>query len=60
MSCPWASVFEDPKKYAYMLVEKLGKKCSNSQEIVDYLRTLDALEIVQAQTKLLNVFVCIS
>lgn len=59
VSCPWANILEEPKKYAYMLVEKLGKKCSSPKEVVNFLRSLDALEIVQAQTKLMKVMVSV-
>lgn len=50
---PWASQ-RTPKKYALQLCEALGRKITNSREIVEFLRTIDCQKLIEEQDKLLT------
>ncbi|KAJ8682867.1 hypothetical protein QAD02_018659 [Eretmocerus hayati] len=50
---PWASITNDRcKSFAYKLCKFLGKEAKNDQEVVDYLRAVDSLKLIEAQGKL--------
>lgn len=50
---PWAQVF-DPKKYAYKICELLGKNITDHKEIVQFLRTIHASKLIEAQEGVLT------
>ncbi|XP_058807487.1 esterase FE4-like [Phymastichus coffea] len=51
---PWASIHGDPKLAVYKLCELLGKKTTNHKEIVQFLRTIDTMSLIEAQGKIMS------
>lgn len=45
---------ENPKRFAYELCALLGKNTKNHKEIVDFLRSIDCLQLADAQSRLIN------
>ncbi|XP_044012655.1 juvenile hormone esterase-like [Aphidius gifuensis] len=51
---PWASVPSSPKKNAIKIASILGKDSSDPVEIVEFLRTIDAIKLLEAQMQMLT------
>lgn len=47
----WATV-QNPKNYAHKLCRSLGREIFNPKEIVEFLRTVDCLELVKKQEEI--------
>lgn len=50
---PWAKIHGDPKFAIYELCELLGKKTKDPKEIVQFLRTIDTMKLIEAQGKVM-------
>lgn len=53
---PWAKV-ADPKKYAYKMCELLGNDSQDHRKIVEFLRSIEAVKLVEVQEQLLTKYV---
>lgn len=54
---PWASVPHSPKKNAIKIASILGKESSDPVEIVEFLRTIDVVKLLEAQMGMLKFIV---
>lgn len=50
---PWALI-RNPKQYAYRLCELLGNKTKDHRAVVDFLRSIDILKLIEAQEQVLT------
>ena len=54
---PWAYIL-NPKTYGYRLAEFLGCDKKDTKEIIEFLKSVNCMELVKAQEKMLTTEVC--